>query len=362
MANSGLTTPVTRPPAAQPHVGRLDAIAFSDRSHGWAAGEGAIIATDDGGATWTEQYRGGADISALQFSDHLHGWAVATGSLLRTTDGGASWSQAAEPAGRALTQVEFTDADHGWGIAYPSGPGDASGPTAGTLVRSGDGGDSWAVVKPRVANSVCVSGGNLIAGSGSRVLSSADGGVSWTTLLDAASPQSGWLSATVRCSGPGSIWVLFEGDSGAGSQAYVAYFSGDAGRAWQPVVSSPVTVALGTGMHRVVTLDSLPGPFDAVSTATAVFLGQCPACAPQRVTVLRTANGGGSWQRRLINGFAPTGLDLVDADHGWMTALIGGRRGPPLRDPGHRRRRPLVAPRVPAVDTQPLHGRDRVAI
>ena len=58
VANSGQTTPVTAPPAAQPHVGRLDAIAFADADHGWAAGKGAIIATSDGGASWTGQYRG----------------------------------------------------------------------------------------------------------------------------------------------------------------------------------------------------------------------------------------------------------------------------------------------------------------
>jgi photosystem II stability/assembly factor-like uncharacterized protein len=325
VANSGNTTPVTQPPAAQPRVGRLEAIAFSDQSHGWAAGKGAIIATADGGASWSGQYRGGADIRALEFSDHLHGWAVATDSLLRTSDGGATWSTAAEPAGLTLTQVDFVTADQGWGVAQPAAG--VGAPVPGTLVRSDDGGASWSVVKARAADSVCVSGGLLIAGSGSRVLSSADNGSSWTTLLDAASPQPGWLTATVRCSGPGSIWVLFEGDSGAGSQAYLAYFSGDAGRAWQPVLSSPVTLVFGSNAHRVATLDSLPGPFDAVSTATAVFLGQCPACAPQRVTVLGTADGGGSWQRHLITGFAPTGLDMVDAGHGWMTALIGGQEG-----------------------------------
>jgi len=319
VANSGQTTPVTAPPAEQPRVGRLDAIAFADADHGWAAGKGAIIATLDGGASWTGQYRGRADILALEFSDHVHGWAVASGSLLRTTDGGAAWSQAAEPAGMVLTQVDFTDADHGWGIAQTAAG--LGAPGASSLVRTTDGGDHWSA-PVGAADSVCVSGGDLIAGSGSQVLQSSDGGSGWTTLLDASHSQ--WLTATVRCAGPGSIWVLFEGDSAAGSQAYLADFSADAGRTWSPVVASPVLAGASPALAAVTTLDSLPGPFDAVPVDAAVFLGQCPACSPQRVTVLRTTNGGRSWARSLVNGFAPTGLDMVDARHGWMTTLIGG--------------------------------------
>ena len=134
VANSGRTTPVSTPAATQPRVGRLDAVAFPSTTRGWAAGSGAIIATSDGGANWTRQYRGGADIRALDFIDTRHGWAVASHSLLRTSDGGASWSPAAEPQGLLLTSVDFVSADQGWGIALP--PGSIGEPALGTLVRS----------------------------------------------------------------------------------------------------------------------------------------------------------------------------------------------------------------------------------
>ena len=107
----------------------------------------------------------------------------------------------------------------------------------------------------------------------------------------------------------------------------------------------------------VTPLDSYPGPFAAVSASKAVFLGECPACDPQRVTVLRTHDGGTHWERSVVNGFAPTGLAFADAAHGWMTAVIGGTRGAAPGHPRHHRRWPHVAPRVSVIDIEPLHGR-----
>ena len=86
--NNGATTPIVKPAGVQPQVDNLDAVAFPSTRDGWAAGRGAIIATADGGATWTQQYTGRADIRSLDFTDERHGWAVATASLLRTMTAG----------------------------------------------------------------------------------------------------------------------------------------------------------------------------------------------------------------------------------------------------------------------------------
>jgi photosystem II stability/assembly factor-like uncharacterized protein len=275
------------------------------------------------------QYRGGADILALDFPDARHGWAVSTRSLLRTTDGGADWSPAAEPKGLLLSSVDFTSADDGWGIASPPGsagaPALVGAPASGTLVRTADGGASWSMVEPAVGDSLCVSGGTLVAGSGSRVRDSADGGRTWQTLLDAAGDQAPqWFSATVQCPDLRSIWVLFQGGTAMGSQAYAAYTSGDGGVGWQPVLVAQALAGAHRGFPGVTPLDAYSGPFAAISASHAVFLGQCPACDPQRVTVLRTQDAGAAWERHLIAGFAPTGLAFADAEHGWMTTRIGG--------------------------------------
>src|SRR6185295_3118953 len=130
----GSTTRVVKTVGSQPRVDGLDAVAFPSTSRGWAGGRGAIIATTDGGSTWTQQYQGRADIRSLAFADEQHGWAVASTSLLRTTDGGVTWSRVAEPEGLLLTSVTFTGADVGWGIAFP--PGGVGGPGLGALVRT----------------------------------------------------------------------------------------------------------------------------------------------------------------------------------------------------------------------------------
>jgi photosystem II stability/assembly factor-like uncharacterized protein len=322
--NSGQTAQVTRPAGGQPHVRSLDAVAFVSDTRGWAAGQNAIIATSDGGRTWTQQFGGKADIRSLDFTDDLNGWAVASTALLRTTDGGATWKPTSEPRGLVLKGVDFVDAGQGWGVAVQ--PGDIDATPTGAVVRTSDGGASWSVVKSGVANSLCVSGSSLVAGAGPRVMRSTDGGVTWTSLLDATNPNTPWFGSTVECAGS-SIWALFEGGGAAGSQGYAAYTSSDAGVTWRPVVGAPILAGSDPPFDGVVQLDAYPGPFAAVSAAQAVFLGQCPACDPQHVMVLRTDDGGARWKRHVINGFVPTGLAFADADHGWMATQLGGYPG-----------------------------------
>ena len=44
-------------------------VAFSDATHGWAVGFGTILATTNGGATWSAQSSGGEDLFGVAFSD-----------------------------------------------------------------------------------------------------------------------------------------------------------------------------------------------------------------------------------------------------------------------------------------------------
>jgi photosystem II stability/assembly factor-like uncharacterized protein len=320
--NSGGTVPVTTQAGAQPRVHSLDAIAFPSETHGWAAGKGAIIATADGGRTWTQQYHGAAAVHSLDFTDERDGWAVAETSLLRTTDGGATWSPAEEPTGRVLTSVDFVSPTRGGGVATLTGVAEAPY-MGGAVVRTSDGGESWSVVGPSDRTSVCTTGTTLVAGAGSRVLGSSDGGSTWTPLFDAGDT---WMETTVHCAGS-SIWALLLGGGAAGSQGYAAYASADAGATWRPVVVAPILAGSDPAFHGVAQLDNYPGPFAAVTTSQAVFLGQCPACDPQHVMVLRTEDGGSHWARHVIEGFAPTGLAFADAAHGWMTTQLGGYPG-----------------------------------
>jgi len=323
--NGGHSIQVTHATGPQPRVKSLAAAAFVSETRGWAAGTHTIIATADAGRTWTEQYHGGADIRALDFVDDRDGWAVAADTLLHTSDGGATWQTAGEPDGHVLTGVDFVSATRGWGVAELAGVSEPPG-LGGSVVRTADGGESWSIVGSGTADSLCVAGDTLVAGSGSQVLHSTDDGTTWTPLFDASSSHSDWMGATVQCAGS-SIWALFLGDSAAGSQAYAAYASADAGATWRPVVVAPILTGSDPAFHGVAQLDAYAGPFAAVTPSEAVFLGQCPACDPQHVTVLRTQDGGTTWERHVINGFVPTGLAFADAEHGWMTTQLGGYPG-----------------------------------
>jgi photosystem II stability/assembly factor-like uncharacterized protein len=80
-------------------------VSFVDAVHGWVVGqEGTILATSDGGKTWSTERSGyHFTLSDVVFSDARHGWAVIQHSaLLATRDGGHTWSVVAPAAGQDI--------------------------------------------------------------------------------------------------------------------------------------------------------------------------------------------------------------------------------------------------------------------
>lgn len=80
--------------------------------HGWAVGgEGAIVHTTDGGATWTVQTSGVSNDEILlrvAAIDDKHAWAVSiSGSLIATSDGGENWIQQDTGTGQQLWDLMF---------------------------------------------------------------------------------------------------------------------------------------------------------------------------------------------------------------------------------------------------------------
>ncbi len=183
--DAGLTW-TTQP--VPPTVARLNRIVFADAHHGWAAGVAsdgrpALIATSDGGATWANQTLpdGIRALRDVAFVDSQHGWAAgalagepnqtAPGVILATTDGGATWTRQATTARDlwtlavidrqtiyagggyglwatrdggatwdeqrmtlpALDYISFADAEHGW----------VSHSMFSVVCRTDDGGRTW---------------------------------------------------------------------------------------------------------------------------------------------------------------------------------------------------------------------------
>jgi photosystem II stability/assembly factor-like uncharacterized protein len=127
-------------------IRELRDVAFVDRQRGWAVGArpvaqpaepgrddpGVILTTADGGATWTEQ----ADtVGSLWSIDAIDARTVFAGGgygLFSTTDGGVTWSKQ-KFALPALDAVSFTDATHGW----------VTHSMFSTVCRTDDGGRTW---------------------------------------------------------------------------------------------------------------------------------------------------------------------------------------------------------------------------
>ena len=109
----------------------LTSVCFTDSDHGWAAGftgsglwgcQAVLLATSDGGDHWAQRYVGAKQslFDDVLFRDDLHGWALGTfagvpNAVVATDDGGATWHLQAV-AGVSLSALGSADADHAWAV------------------------------------------------------------------------------------------------------------------------------------------------------------------------------------------------------------------------------------------------------
>jgi photosystem II stability/assembly factor-like uncharacterized protein len=129
---------------------------FVDANHGWAAlSDGTIVGTTDGGATWTLQAEGSAEMrdnnwgySSLAMADATHGAAVGSwvGFIgvskprIVYTQNGKDWVEADVPdlSDVSLDGVCMVDASYGWAVGSV-GRTD----TAPLVLVTHDGGATW---------------------------------------------------------------------------------------------------------------------------------------------------------------------------------------------------------------------------
>jgi len=121
---------------------------FSDKQHGWIAGEaGVILHTKDEGENWIQQ-DSGTDIklTSVHFTDNYNGWVTGSsidcsdGVILHTSDGGNTWESKDAPSGYHINDVFFTDIDNGFIIMYKHV---YNGASDGRVLYTHDGGGTW---------------------------------------------------------------------------------------------------------------------------------------------------------------------------------------------------------------------------
>jgi photosystem II stability/assembly factor-like uncharacterized protein len=230
--------------AMAPAAPLLTAVTFIDDKHGWAVGHDAmILATADGGETWTKQFSAVEEqrpLLGIHFLDAKHGYAVgAYGAFYETTDGGAKWTarkiladdkhlnaiiEAGKDTlvifGEAGTLLRSTDAGATWqpvpapykgsffgGVMAKDGAIVAFG-LRGRIYRSTDAGKSWTQV-PSVSEFTLMNGtlmpdgAIVLAGAAGTLLSSRDNGQSFTAI---PSGRRGAISKALP--GPGTILLM----------------------------------------------------------------------------------------------------------------------------------------------------------
>ncbi len=190
-------------------VAALTGVACVDARHAWVCGRtgrhSVIIATADAGATWRVQYEGAgasSDLSDVAFADSLHGWAVGDDGIVATSDGGVHWGvQKTVSAVTSLAAVSCTDAQRVWaGGSYGGGADNM------ILLATRDGGATWRTrTWPRygAVYDLTTLGPSLVwTATGDRVMQSDDGGLTWRRTpvfedaevyaLAFATPALGW--------------------------------------------------------------------------------------------------------------------------------------------------------------------------
>jgi len=295
----------------------LHGVHFVDERRGWAAGgKGALLSTDDGGATWRAMPAPSEDsLRDVYFADEANGWLVcerglhALGDeaeprsyLLRTADGGRTWSRVSPAAGGAegrLVGLRFADAAHGW--AYGE---------LGALYATRDGGDTWArqAVPTRrllLAAEFFDARRGWLAGAGGTLLRTEDGGATWREGLVVGGREAGGPAAARRpATGPRFNAVEFADERrgwAVGSRGAL-YATEDGGRTWR-------------AQNSGVAADLLDVKFADARTGWAVGSGGL---------VLRTRDGGRTWQAEApVTPHALERLSLVGSTRLWAVGFGG---------------------------------------
>lgn len=312
----------------------LHAVYFLDLYRGWAVGSsGALLATKDGGASWSAMRRPTEDaLRDLYFTDEKTGWLVCERNiyqlktadeprtyLMKTSDGGASWKVVnvigAESDAR-LVRAIFAGGERGW--AFGEG---------GALYATRDGGVNWQ--RQRVPTRHLLLGGAFLdqnqgwlVGAGATVLQTTDGGETWRSgNIETPGVRFNAASFVDRHHG----WAV-----GSGGKIF---FTENGGRTWREQASG-----VEADLFDVKFFDEREG-----------------WAAGGEGTVIHTDDGGRNWTRVPSGTSHPLErLCFVSRTRGWAVgfggtiiayAPVGEIKGPELRNQNYLKNQDSAPPR-----------------
>jgi photosystem II stability/assembly factor-like uncharacterized protein len=201
----------------------LRTVWFSTLTNGVAVGErGNILATTDGGTTWTARPSPyGSDFYSVFFVNPRRAWALVDrgrGGLATSNDGGQTWTAVNDSISGG--KIFFFDEQTGW----------IAGAVSGALLATTDSGKTWVQQKLPTLNDltdvVFTSRERGIAIGRGVIFTTTDGGKTWTRLpvgMDVV--PDGVRLASISFAGASSGWIA--GDDG------IVIATTDSGKTWQ---------------------------------------------------------------------------------------------------------------------------------
>jgi len=284
----------------------LHSVFFLDQNRGWVIGsKGTLLATVDGGKTWTSKTSSSADVLRdIFFVDENSGWLVCEVNvyelktkdqprayLMRTTDGGEHWQRVdikGVDVDARLVRVVFSRGGRGW--AFGEG---------GVIFTTRDGGETWTKLKSPTRHLLL--GGifidedrGWIVGAGTTIIQTSDGGDTWyqSRFAQTSAEQIRFASASFVNNRLG--WAV--------GSAGTIYRTINGGRTWQQQDSGVVA-----DLYDVKFLDAVEG-----------------WAVGAEGTIIYTNDGGLNWSTQRSGTEHPLErIFFADRTHAWAVGFGG---------------------------------------
>ena len=249
---------------------------------------GFVFSTTDGGKTWTKAYIGALQLTSMDYAAASAAWAVVNGALESSADGGASWRAVSAPACK-LDFVRFVSANNGL-----AGGGSAQGPC---LITTSDGGATWQAAPTAAA----------LAPALSAFKANLDG-----TLASQWQNGAQCSAADERLAGDGTDWLYLNCDPFSPGALLVARRAPGAAT-WQ--LAWGINACL-MGCHS-----------DGGGEEPLFYINGTTAWRAAPTGEARTTDGGQTWQTGASicpqGSACPASLAFVTANHGWAVTREG---------------------------------------
>jgi photosystem II stability/assembly factor-like uncharacterized protein len=299
-----------------------------DSAHLWGQFDHSFYFSDDFGETWTQQFDYDTNnFISTYFVDTLNGWACGKAQVIHTEDGGENWEYQTLPHDwwLSVTSVFFLNPDTGW--------------VAGsymTIFVTYDGGDNWTMQHESIGSSAfflndihfhdalhgCAVGGGVISFN-PIVMTTSDGGETWSDII----PPSDEKLLEVQFVNDFVVWAIDMDER--------LFRSNDQGYSWEVAILFPYYFNPGQ-MHFFNETDAIiadPMSIELAFTEDAwnsywydtifsynhfdkfSFASDRKGIASGRDNLLRTRNGGNTWER-LNERFVR--IAFFDLFNGWI--------------------------------------------